>query len=270
MFRKTRIIFVYSDFETGELVQATKFVESYFDAWNHADPEGVADHLAPDGVYLDIPEHVQRTHDELIVSLSEFFADFPQRYELIGDILTSKNTIAFQYRVFPVDDSENRQSTMSYRGAEFMTLYGDAAVNITDYYDLPERVNQDKYAKSGLRREQLHEYMRRLDAIMENQRAYLKPNLTLPTLAEEVGCSVNHLSQVINSGFDMSFFDYVNNYRVRHAKELLLQIDGHNGAILNIAFTVGFNSNSAFYAAFKKHVGMAPAMFRRSHARRSH
>ncbi len=249
-------------------MRTAKFVESYFDAWNQGDPEGVADHLTADGVYLDIPENAQRTHDELIISLGEFFADFPQRYELIGEILTGKDTIAFQYRVRPVSDDENGQSTTSYCGAEFMTLNGDAAVAITDYYDLPERVNQDKYAKSGLRREQLHEYMRRLDVIMESQRAYLKPDLTLPVLAEEVGCSVNHLSQVINSGFEMSFFDYVNNYRIRHAKDLLLQIDGHNGAILNIAFTVGFNSNSAFYAAFKKHVGMAPATFRRSHNRR--
>ena len=250
-------------------MRATKFVESYFDAWNHADPEGVADHLTADGVYLDIPENIQRTHDELIVSLSEFFADFPQRYELIGEILTSRNTIAFQYHVRPFDDCENRQTASTYCGAEFMTVNGDAAVTITDYYDLPQRVNLDKYAKSGLRREQLHEYMRRLDVIMESERVYLKPDLTLPVLAEEVGCSVNHLSQVINSGFEMSFFDYVNSYRVRQAKELLLQINGQNGAILNIAFTVGFNSNSAFYSAFKKHVGMTPASFRRSNKRRS-
>jgi len=245
-------------------MQAAKFVESYIDAWNHADPEGVANHLTADGIYLDIPENAQRTHDELIVNLSEFFADFPQRYELIGEILTGRNTIAFQYRVHPVDDCENARTTTTYCGAEFMTLNGDAAVTITDYYDLPQRVHLDKYAKSGLRREQLHEYMQRLDVIMESQRAYLRPDLTLPILAEEVGCSINHLSQVINSGFEMSFFDYVNNYRVRHAKELLLQIDRKNGAILNIAFSVGFNSNSAFYAAFKKHVGMAPATFRRS------
>lgn len=250
-------------------MQARQFVKSYFDAWNHGDPEGVADHLTTDGIYLDIPEHARSSHDELIVSLSEFFADFPQRYELIGEILTSNNTIAFQYKIHPFDDGENVESTRSYSGAEFMTLNGDAAVTITDYYDLPERVNQDKYAKSGLRREQLHEYMQRLDVIMESQQAYLKPDLTLPVLAEKVGCSVNHLSQVINAGFEMSFFDYVNNYRVRHAKELLLQIDGRRGAILNIAFTVGFNSNSAFYAAFKKHVGMAPATFRRTHSRRT-
>lgn len=251
-------------------MQASKFVESYFDAWNHADPQGVADHLAPGGVYRDVPENVRRTRDELIVSLSEFFADFPQRYELIGEVLTGMNTIAFQYRVRPMDDSENGHAETTYRGAEFMTLDGDAAVTITDYYDLPQRVSLDKYAKSGLRREQLHEYMRRLDVIMESEKAYLRSDLTLPALADDVGCSVNHLSQVINSGFEMSFFDYVNNYRVRHAKELLLQIDRGNGAILNIAFTVGFNSNSAFYAAFKKHVGMAPATFRRSQSRQSH
>lgn len=250
-------------------MHAIKFVESYIDAWNKCDPEAVADHLTADGIYRDIPENVSQKYDELIVSLSEFFADFPQRYELIGDILTSNNSIAFQYRVCPLGDCENGHSATSYRGAEFMALNGDAAVTITDYYDLPQRVDLDKYAKSGLRRKQMHEYMRRLDVIMESQRAYLRPDLKLPALAEEVGCSVNHLSQVINAGFEMSFFDYVNNYRVRHAKKLLLQLDRKNGAILNIAFTVGFNSNSAFYAAFKKHVGMAPAMFRRSYDRRA-
>ena len=251
-------------------MQASKFVKSYFDAWNHADPQGVADHLAPGGVYRDVPENVRRTRDELIVSLSGFFADFPQRYELIGEVLTGMNTIAFQYRVWPMDDGESSQYATTYRGAEFMTLDGDAAVTITDYYDLPQRASLDKYAKSGLRREQMHEYMQRLDLIMDSQQAYLRSDLTLPVLAEEVGCSVNHLSQVINAGFEMSFFDYVNNYRVRHAKELLLQIDRSNGAILNIAFTVGFNSNSAFYAAFKKHVGLTPAAFRRAKSRQSH
>ncbi len=253
----------------GELMQASKFVKSYIEAWNHSDPEAVADHLAPDGVYLDMSENVTRAPDELIVSLSKFFADFPQRYELIGEVLSSKNTIAFQYRVRPAPESEADESSGTYCGAEFMQLIGDSAVVISDYYDLPQQVNLDKYAKSGLRREQLHEYMQRLDGMMESEHAYLLPDLTLPLLAEAVGCSVNHLSQVINSGFDMSFFDYINHYRVNHAKEMLLQLDRQNGAILNIAFSVGFNSNSAFYAAFKKHVGMTPAAFRRSNNKRT-
>jgi AraC-like DNA-binding protein len=244
-------------------VRAEEFVESYFAAWNHTDPEGVANHLTADGIYTDVPLNVRRTHDELIVTLHEFFASFPHRYELIGDILANNNTIAFQYRVRLANGSRTN-GISSYFGAEFMTLSGDAAISITDYYDFPTNVQKDKYAKSGLRRRQMQAYKQRLEEIMKSQKAYLQSNLTLPMLAKSVGCSVNHLSQVINAGFNMSFFDYLNSHRVEHAKTLLCELDGNNGAILKIAFAVGFNSNSAFYAAFKKHVDMTPAQFRKS------
>ena len=244
-------------------MRAEKFVESYFDAWNHTDPEGVASHLTPDGVYRDVPLNIQRSHDELIVTLQQFFAAFPHRYEVIGDILSDQNTIAFQYRVCPVGGTA-RNDIQSYRGAEFMTLSGDAAVTITDYYDFPTEAAKDKYAKSGLGRRQMQAYKQRLEEVMVSQQLYLQPSLTLPQLAREVGCSVNHLSQVINAGFNMSFFDYLNSHRVDHARTLLSGIDGRNRAILKIAFSVGFNSNSAFYAAFKKHVGMTPAQYRKT------
>jgi AraC-like DNA-binding protein len=240
-------------------LHASKFVESYFNAWNHRDPQGVADHLTADGVYVDVPLKIERTHDELIISLNDFFSEFPGRYELLGEVLSNRNTIAFQYRACATNSSHTL-----YCGAEFMTLSGDAAVTIADYYDFPAMKSKNKYAKSGLRDEQMREYKQCLEQIMTSRQIYMDPRLTLPVLAQSVGCSVNHLSQVINAGFEMSFFDYLNSHRVRHAKELLVDLNGKNPAILNIGFTVGFNSNSAFYAAFKKHVGMTPAQFRRS------
>jgi AraC-like DNA-binding protein len=263
-------------------MRTTKFVESYFDAWNHRDPKAVADHLASGGVYCDIPLHAQRSHDELITNLREFFSNSQQRYELIGDILTSKDTIAFQYEAFPDEESIEDDSSSSYSGAEFMTLHGDAAMTITDYYDRPDtsrsanianmtsrEAQGQKYAKSGLNNEQLLKYKNRLERIMQSQKFFLMSDLTLPKLAESVDCSVNHLSQVINSGFGMSFFDYLNRYRIEYARELLSDLDGERGAILNIAFTVGFNSNSAFYAAFKKCVGQTPAQYRRRQLKNS-
>ena len=72
------------------------------------------------------------------------------------------------------------------------------------------------------------------------------------------------------SSFDMSFFDYLNQYRIQYARELLTRLDGQSNAILNIAFTVGFNSNSAFYAAFKKNVGQTPAEYRRAQLQKVH
>ena len=250
-------------------MKAADFVESYFDAWNEGDPVGVADHLAADGVYYDVPENVQRTHDELIVNLRGFFETHQHRYELIGDILRGENTIAFQYQTWNADTLRNDDNNYLYRGSEFITMSGDSAMEINDYYDTPglnmRGANRLKYAKSGLAEEQLQLYKTRLAEIMATQRAYLRSDLTLPRLAQELDCSVNHLSQVINAGFGMSFFDFLNRYRIEYAKQLLAEPESEDNAILSIAFTVGFNSNSAFYAAFKKRVGKTPAQFRRSH-----
>ena len=238
--------------------------KSYFDAWNHCDPVAIADHLTADGIYLDVPENKQQTHDQLVDYLNKVFDQRRDNYELLGEIVTGKNTIAFQYRATPVDNSGTGDNSLAYCGAEFMTLNGDAAMTITDYYDIPGLAKTNKYAKSGLRDDQMREYKQRLEVIMVGQRAYLEPNLTLPALAEMVGCSVNHLSQVINAGFGVSFFDYLNGHRVRHAQQMLEELNDRTQAVLNIAFNVGFNSNSAFYAAFKKHVGMTPAQYRRT------
>jgi len=262
-------------------MRANDFVQSYFEAWNHRDPVAVADHLACDGTYCDIPLNTRRTHDELIVSLGKFFSAHQQRYELIGEILEGPNTIAFQYRVFPlVQDRKSAGEIL--RGSEFVTLNGDTAITIYDYYSLPGappgnqqpvdiaglgKVRQrrpGKYAKSGLCERQLALYKERLELAMRTERVYLRSDLTLPKLAKVIDCSVNHLSQVINAGFGMSFFDYMNRYRVEHAKGLLAELEGKGSAVLNIAFTVGFNSNSAFYAAFKKYVGQTPAQYRRA------
>ncbi|MDX1405605.1 MAG: helix-turn-helix domain-containing protein [Woeseiaceae bacterium] len=257
-------------------MRTTQFVESYFDAWNHCDSQAVADHLTSDGIYCDVPQNEQCTHDELVTFLNDFFSKHHHRYELIGEILTGKDTIAFQYKVFPQGEIVENPSPTAYRGAEFMTLHGDAAMTITDYYDIPgtgrdstpgqmtsREMQARKYAKSGLSDEQMHCYKAQLVAIMQSQKLYLNPDLTLPRLAKSVNCSVNHLSQVLNSGFGMSFFDYLNQFRIDHAKQLLARRDDRKSAILNIAFAVGFNSNSAFYAAFKKRVGQTPAQYRR-------
>lgn len=257
-------------------MRATEFVKSYFDAWNHHDPERIADHLAADGIYRDVPENAQRSHDELVTSLYSFFERFCHRYELLGDVLSNGNTAAFQYRMVP---SGTRCSDHNlYQGAEFITLQEDSALLIIDYYEsvpqqrrsvVANRASMNgriKYAKSGLAEEQIRSYKHALRRLMRDEQIYLRPGLTLPQLAKTVGCSVNHLSQVINSGFGVSFFDFINRHRVEHAKMLLEKLDDH-GAVLKVAFSVGFNSNSAFYSAFKKHVGTTPAEFRRGRAR---
>jgi len=250
------------------------FVKSYFDAWNQWDAKCIADHLTPEGQYVDMPDQRKFDHDELLKTLADFFCHEKNHYQLVGDVLTGKDSIAFQYSVLPLGLTPGKEAAKPWFGAEFVTLQGDSAVRIDDYYKIPDQsrtsptnVIQRKYAKSGLSTEQLELHKSQLTNLMQMEQAYLDSELTLPRLAALVKCPVNHLSQVINSGFGMSFFDYLNQYRIEEAKKLLRLEEGQLQAILSIAFEVGFNSNSAFYAAFKKSSGQTPAQFRQSHAR---
>ena len=249
-------------------MRAADFVQSYFDAWNHSDAKGVAEHLAKDGTYHDVPTNQQHSREDLVANLADFFAYEQHSYQLIGEILASDNSIAFQYRMSSLD-----QSHEDWFGAEFMMVNGDGAVKITDYYDHAHTVRPiiakagdtttPKYAKSGLDSSQLEDYSNKLTSLMTGDKVYLEAELTMPKLAKLVKCSVNHLSQAVNSGFGMSFFDFLNSYRIEEAKAMLSQSKPQSQAILDISFAVGFNSNSAFYAAFKKATGQTPAQYRR-------
>ena len=135
-----------------------------------------------------------------------------------------------------------RRGESSSQGAEFITLAEDSATLIADYHDVPDtglrtarNGQRRKYAKSGLCERRLQGYMAELDRLMQHEQVYLDPGLTLPALAERVGCSVNHLSQVLNAGFGLGFFDYVNRYRVQRAKSLLDAMDD-SAAVLEIAY----------------------------------
>lgn len=251
------------------------FVRSYLDAWNRNDARAVGDHLAENGVYRDIPAQLEQDREALVESLGEFFQQAAHRYELIGDVVAGDNTVAFQYRMVPLgpdqgNASVGQESLEAIRGAEFIQLAGDKALSIHDYYQLqepPVRANEGavasldrKYAKSGLGKRRIKRYMEELERLMRDESLYLSSDLTLPRLAKRLGCSVNHLSQVINAGFGMSFFDWLSQYRIEHARALLRETEPQ--PVLSIAYAVGFNSNSAFYTAFKKWVGTTPTAYR--------
>jgi len=244
------------------------FVRSYLDAWNRGDAQRIAGHLCTDGLYCDIPRQEQLSGDDLVAHLIDYFSNDRYRYELIGDILADEQTVAFQYRVVPLDPDAGDGG---WSGAEFIRLDGPVARQINDYYRAPGSRDRNgtgcaarRYAKSGLGEEAMQRLLTRLHHAMNDRRVFLDPELSLPRLAEELGCSVNHLSQAINAGHSMSFFDYINQFRVTEAARMLRQKDCQFPAILDIALSVGFNSTSTFYTAFKKATGQTPAKYRRS------
>ncbi len=120
-----------------------------------------------------------------------------------------------------------------------------------------------KYKNSALSQNQSVRILQRLTNVMERDRAYLRCELTLVDLAGLAETTPNYLSQVINEQLNMNFFDYVNAYRIETAKALLLNTE-HKQTVLDVAMASAFNSKSAFYTAFKKHMHMTPVQFKKS------
>jgi AraC-like DNA-binding protein len=121
-----------------------------------------------------------------------------------------------------------------------------------------------KYEKSPLTPDSTRAHTLRLQEFMSSSKPYLNSELTLPVLADRLGIPAYQLSQVINESLGVSFFDFVNRYRVDEAKRLLQDPVRKTYTVLAIAEEAGFNSKSAFNATFKKLAGMTPSEFRQS------
>ncbi|MGK0272810.1 MAG: AraC-like DNA-binding protein [Cocleimonas sp.] len=92
-------------------------------------------------------------------------------------------------------------------------------------------------------------------------KAYLDNELSLKSLADTCGVSTHLASQAINECSESNFYDWVNSYRIIEAKTLLETHSNIN--ITKVAYNVGFNSKSTFYAAFKKSESLTPGEYRK-------
>ena len=254
-------------------MQATNLVMDYVSAWNQRDIPGIARLLTDNATYFDIPTHEKLTVGALVDHLHRAFEREPLRYDLVGDILVSENTIAFRYDTYDTSGDSGTRPVLS--GAEFIVLSGDKFVRIDDYYSahVESRTATDfaggpvrtpvKYRKSGLSDDQMRCYLRRLTNAMEREKIYRRSDLSLPRLADHLDCSVNHLSQIINAEFGVGFFEFLNRYRIAEARRMLRADVRGDIVMMDIADRVGFKSQSSFYAAFRRLCQQTPAQFRR-------
>lgn len=97
--------------------------------------------------------------------------------------------------------------------------------------------------------------------LLESERIYLDPDLTLKQVANKLEVSSENLSFVINQKFDMNFRDLINSYRINSVKSQLDSEETNTRSILEIALDSGFNSQASFYRAFKKFENMTPKAY---------
>lgn len=107
-------------------------------------------------------------------------------------------------------------------------------------------------------------FAERMYLLFEKEHVYLNPRLRLSELAMLLGTNRTYLSQYFNQNCESTFYDFVNEYRIHHAKLLLHSTDD---TLETIAMNSGFNSLSTFRRAFVQREGMSPIEFRASNGK---
>lgn len=103
----------------------------------------------------------------------------------------------------------------------------------------------------------------RLQTLLAHDKPHLLPNLTAEMLAGRLGWGSERLTEALRHGGGVNFFDAINAARVQEVQQLARKPENARVSLLVLAHQAGFGSKTAFYDAFRRHVGCTPAAWRR-------
>ena len=104
-----------------------------------------------------------------------------------------------------------------------------------------------------------------LQQLMKEEKVYLDKHLSLADLASKLNISPRILSQYIKSKYNIGVREYINQYRIQEAIELMKQGYLNEKSLEGLCLTVGFNSRVTFFLSFKKYTGLNPTEYLKQH-----
>jgi AraC-like DNA-binding protein len=95
---------------------------------------------------------------------------------------------------------------------------------------------------------------------------FTNPDISLEIVSGETGISKKRIRDIVFGEFSMSFQECIGRLRINEAKRLLAETEM---SIIDIAFSLGFNSNAYFASNFRSREGLTPTEYRekRGHAK---
>jgi len=102
-----------------------------------------------------------------------------------------------------------------------------------------------------------------LKKAMEAGHFYRDAELSLASLAEQLGVHTHELSRIINVALKKNFYDFINEYRVMDVARKMHDPAYSHITLLGIAFDAGFNSKSTFNRIFRQVTGKSPIEFKK-------
>lgn len=102
------------------------------------------------------------------------------------------------------------------------------------------------------------ELKRRLLTYMKDKRPYINKNLKSADVADALGTSVHALSYLLNKHMNVSFSDFVNEYRVADFCRMAASDRYSQYTLTALSEKCGFGSQASFFRSFKKIEGVTP------------
>lgn len=128
----------------------------------------------------------------------------------------------------------------------------------------PEEASAPRYERSGLGEREASQLKNALTELMDRTQPWKNSELTLADLAGQLATTPHKLSEVLNTELQLTFYDFVNGYRVREVQRRIEAGDSNRLTILALATDAGFASKSTFNLVFKRQTGRTPSEYRQA------
>lgn len=117
---------------------------------------------------------------------------------------------------------------------------------------------------AGGNQPQTNPLLERINSAMADVDLISRPTFSLTDLSREVGSNTKYVSALINEAYGKNFRTILNERRIREATKRLSDTQTYGEcSIADIAESLGYSSSTVFISAFKKVIGMTPAVYRR-------
>ena len=125
--------------------------------------------------------------------------------------------------------------------------------------DNPSEILEDEVAVYDSSRQKDEELMLRFRSLMEDEKPFLNPDLTIDALAGLLGTNKTTLSRLINDRLGMNFRQLLNSYKVKEA--IMIFSRDNNISMEDLRTAAGFKSNSTFTSSFSRFTGCTPGEY---------
>lgn len=208
--------------------------------------------------HLNFDYGVKTTVDTTVIQLRENFFDdrlkeFPELSEILALFERVKTGVAFHGNTRKIAGDRLKKINKLEKFEQFIEL-----INILHILAKSKEyvlLNARPISNKGILEQQ-----ERMHVIYKHVEENFRHPIDTTSIAKKVNLSVPAFCRYFKRTTRLTYTDFVNQYRIIHAKKLLLQ--GHN--VSESCFDSGFESLSYFNRVFQKVTGSSPSQFKRT------